>query len=132
MVSKMDWDLIYEDLKKKNWIILLFFSSISYFSLTPSHTLGILTGGIVSIMNFRYMQHTLKNFFGRDFKCNSRKISVFLHYYFRIFVLGISIFFLLKYQLVNPIGLVLGLSTVVVSIIITGISEAFKTNGGEV
>lgn len=127
----MEWDLIYGDLKKKNWIILLFFSSISYFTLSPSHTLGIIVGGLVSIANFAFMQHALKKAFGTDCRRKAKKISIFLYYYFRLLILGIVIFFLLKYQWVNPVGLILGLSTVVVAIAFMGISMAFKTKGGE-
>lgn len=127
----MEWDLIYEDLKKKNWITLLFFSSISFFTLNHFYTLGIIAGGLVSIANFMFMQHTLKKAFGTDCKRKSGKISIFLYYYFRVLILGIIIFILLKYQWVNPVGLTLGLSTVVVAIAFMGISMAFKTKGGE-
>lgn len=127
----MEWNLIYEDLKKKNWIILLLFSSISFFTLSPSSTLGIIVGGLVSTANFIFLQRTLKKAFGTDFRRNARKISIFINYYFRLLILGIIIFILLKYQLVTPVGLIIGLSTIVVAIAFLGICRAFKAKGGE-
>lgn len=127
----MEWNLIYEDLKTKNWIIILLFSSISFFTLSHSCTLGIIVGGLVGTVNFFFLQRTLKKAFGTDFKGKTQKISIFLNYYFRLLVLGIIIFILLKYQLVAPAGLIIGLSTVVAAIAFTGICMALKTKGGE-
>lgn len=127
----MEWDLIYEDLKTINWIIILLFSSISFFTLSHSYTLGIIVGGLVSTANFIFLQRTLKKAFGTDLSRKTQKVRIFLNYYFRLLVLGIIIFILLKYQLVAPVGLTIGLSTVVVAIVFVGISIAFKTKGGE-
>ena len=127
----MEWDVIYEDLKTKNWIIIILFSSISFFTLSHSCTLGIIVGGLVTTANFIFLQRTLKKAFGTDFRRKAKKISIFLKYYFRLLILGIIIFILLKYQLVAPVGLVIGLSTVVVAIAFLGICMAFKKKGKE-
>jgi small-conductance mechanosensitive channel len=127
----MEWEVIYEDLKKKHWIILLFVSSVSFFTLSHSHTLGVIIGGLVSIVNLLFLQHTLKKAFDTTFRRKSRKISIFINYYFRLLLLGIIIFILLKYKLVHPVGLVIGLSTIVAAITFIGISIAFKAGGRE-
>ena len=127
----MEWDIIYEDLKTKNWIIILLFSSISFFTLSHSYTLGIIVGGLVNTVNFVFLQRTLKKAFGTDFRRKTKKTLIFIKYYFRLLILGIIIFILLKYQLVAPVGLVIGLSTVVVAIAFLGICIAFKTKGRE-
>ncbi len=127
----MEWELIYEELKKKHWIILLLLSSVSFFILSPSHTLGIIAGGLTSITNLMFMQHTIKRAFGTDFRRKSRKVSIFLKYYFRLLALGIIIFILLKYKLVHPVGLVIGFSTLVVAITVVGVKIAMRTGGRE-
>ena len=127
----MEWDIIYEDLKAKNWIILLLFSSISFFTLSHSFTLGIIVGGLVTTANFIFLQRTLKKAFGTDFRRKSGKISIFLNYYFRLLGLGLIIFILLKYHWVHPVGLTIGLSTIVAAIAFVGILLAFRTKGGE-
>ena len=128
--NNMEWDIIYEDLKKKHWIALLFVSSVSFFTLSHSNTLGVIIGGLTSIVNLLFLQHTLKKAFDTDFKRKGRKISIFINYYFRLLALGIFIFILLKYRLVHPVGLMIGLSTIVVAITAIGISFAMKAGCG--
>ncbi|MFC1869279.1 ATP synthase subunit I [Thermodesulfobacteriota bacterium] len=123
----MDWKIIYEDLKAQNWIILLILSSISYFLLSPSQTLGTILGGFLIIANFKVFQHTIRKAFSPDGLLMSKKISIIAKYYFRLLVLGAIIFVLINEGLVDPIGLAIGLSTVVISIVFTGISMAFNT-----
>ncbi|NLD35800.1 MAG: ATP synthase subunit I [Desulfatiglans sp.] len=125
----MEWDIFYEDLKKKYWVVFLLISSVSFFTLSPSHTLGVIAGGMVSIANFMFLQHTFKKAFGTDFKRKARKISIFIYYYFRLSVLGVIIFILLKHKLVHPVGLIIGLSTVVIAITVAGVIMAIKTGG---
>ncbi len=126
----MEWELIYGDLKKINLVVLLVLSSIGYFILNNFQTLGIIAGGVTSIANFMALQHTLKKAFGSDFRKRKRKAAVFLNYYFRLLVLGLIIFFLLKYQLVHPVGLTIGLSTSVIAIFILGICMALRQKAG--
>lgn len=127
----MEWNSVYEDLKIKNWIVILLFSSISFFTLSHSFTLGIIVGGFISTANFFFLQRALKKAFGADFRRKNRKIAIFFNYYFRLLILGIIIFIILKYKLLDPVGLTIGLSTIVVAIALVGISIAFKTKGGE-
>ena len=49
--------------------------------------------------------------------------AVLVKYYIRFLVSGAIIFFLLAGRLVNPVGLVLGLSVVVASIILATMNE---------
>ncbi len=69
---------------------------------------------------FMFLQHTFKRPLAQTFKRKSRKISIFLYYYFRLSVLGVVIFILLKHKLVHPVGLIIGLSTVVIAITVVG------------
>lgn len=125
--NQMDWKIIYKDLKALNWFILLTLSSLSYFLMNSSLTLGIILGGLVIIANFGLFQHTIRRSFSPEGVMRTRRMSIIVKYYFRLLALGGIIFFLISLRWVNPVGLAIGLSTVVFSIVIFGVKRAWKT-----
>lgn len=127
----MDWEEIYRSLKIRNWIILLGFSLISTFLMSHSFTLGIILGGLVIIINFRLFQSTIRRVFSPDGVMEGMKIRIILKYYFRLLALGIIIFILITRLRVDPVGLAIGLSTVVFSIISLGINRTLKARSRE-
>lgn len=127
----MDWEQIYRDIKKRNWIILLVLSSISTFLMSHSLTLGIILGGLIIIINFRLFQNTIRRAFSRDGVMEGMKIRIILKYYFRLLALGIILFILITRVGVDPVGLAIGLSTVVFSIVSLGINRALKARSRE-
>ena len=127
----MDWQKAYGDLKKLNWFTLLIMSLISYFLLSQSLTLGIILGGFIIIANFSLLQHTIRRGFSSEGVMSTTKFFIIVKYYFRLLALGIVIAFLIKRGWVDPVGLALGLSTVVISIVSFGIKRALKTVTGE-
>ncbi|UCF56561.1 MAG: ATP synthase subunit I [Deltaproteobacteria bacterium] len=127
----MDWEKTYGDLRKLNWFGLLIMSLISYFLLSQSFTLGIILGGLIIIANFSVLQHTIRRGFSSEGVMSTSKFFVIVKYYFRLLALGIIIAFLIKRGWVNPVGLAIGLSTVVISIVGFGIKRALKTVTGE-
>ena len=127
----MDWEKIYRDLRLRNWIILLVFSSISFFFMDNSLTLGIILGGLIIILNFRLFQNTIRRAFSSEGMMNGVKIIIILKYYFRLLALGIIIFVFIAKGGIDPVGLAIGLSVVVVSIISLGITRALKAHTGE-
>jgi hypothetical protein len=124
----MDWKLTYRVLKKRNWIILLLLSGTSYFLANRAVTLGVILGGLTIIANFGVLQHTVRRAFSPDGVMEATKWSILVKTYARLFVLGIIIFVLITRGLVDPIGLGIGLSTVVFSIISYGIQRAVHTS----
>jgi hypothetical protein len=128
----MEWDTIYKDLKNWNWITLLILSLLSYFILSPPQTLGTIVGGFLIIANFNILQHTLRKAFGSEYILRSKRISIIFKFYFRISALGFIIAVLVLKEWIDPFGLAIGLSTVVLAITFLGISMAVKTKGREV
>ena len=59
----MDWEEVYRDLKKRNWIILLVLSTISALLMSHTVTLGVMLGGLIIILNFNILQHTIRRAF---------------------------------------------------------------------
>ena len=127
----MEWKTIYQDLKANNWVILFILSAFSYFFLSNTQTLGTILGGLIVILNFKVFQHGIRKTFSPDTVLRFGKNSIILKYYFRLFVLGVILFILIFKEWVDPIGLAIGLSTVVISIIVIGISMLFKRSIGE-
>ena len=124
----MDWDELYRDLKMRSLIILLILASISYFLMSNSITAGIILGGLIIIINFDILQSVVRRAFPADGEIKAKKISLIAKTYFRLLVLGAIIYFLITHVRVDPLGLTVGLSTVVFSIVSFGISSALKTN----
>jgi hypothetical protein len=103
----------------------------SYFLLSSSFTLGIILGGFIIIANFKVLQHTIRRGFSSQGVMNASKFIIIVKYYLRLLALGVVICYLIKRGWVDPVGLAVGLSTVVISIVSFGIKTAFKTVTGE-
>jgi uncharacterized membrane protein len=127
----VEWEKVYRDLKKRNWIILLLLSTISTFLMNHTVTLGVILGGLIIIANFSVLQHTIRRAFPSEKVVKTKKSILIIKGYFRLLALGVVIYFTLKWDMVDPIGLTVGLSTVVFSIVSLGISRAFKILTGE-
>ena len=84
-------------------------------------------GGFITIANFSFLQHTIRQAFPTDISGKISKSLVILKSFLRLMGLGVIIFILITRGLVDAIGLTLGLSTVVISIVSFGISRARKT-----
>lgn len=122
-----DWDQIYRDLNRQSWFILLVLSSISYFFMSHSNTLGIIVGGCMIIANFNFLQATIRKAFQREEPARTGKALLIVKSFFRIFILGGVLYLLITRGLVDPVGLTIGLSTVVFSIAGFGIRSACKS-----
>jgi hypothetical protein len=122
----MEWKIIYEEIRVKNWIVLLILSSAGYFFLSPGQTFGIIMGGLLIIANFKVFQRSIQKAFSPDGLLKKSNISIIIRYYVRLLVLGAIIAILIGKEWADPIGLAIGLSTLVISISAMGIRMAIK------
>jgi hypothetical protein len=107
-----------------NWVVLGI-SLIIGFALLPFYfTLGILLGGLVSILNFYWLSRDLKKVFQRY--SSKAKPHIMMKFYVRFIITGIIIFIILTRTPVSVPGLVVGLSLVVVNILLTVICVNLK------
>ncbi|MBN2124692.1 MAG: ATP synthase subunit I [Deltaproteobacteria bacterium] len=127
----MDWKAHYKDLRSLNWAVLLVFSSVSYLLMAPARTTGVILGGLIAIANFNILQHTIRRAFGSGGLQATSKASIIAKYYLRLLALGVVVLVLITTDWVDPIGLAIGLSTVVLSIFCFGIRKAIKMKTGE-
>lgn len=86
--------------------------------------MGIIFGGLIVTVNFHLLHRTLKNALTPPHLASLR--VVLSKYYMRFIVSALIIFVLISRHYVDPIGLIIGLSVVVVSIILATMCEFKK------
>jgi len=125
-VNNIEKDLTQKRIEITNWIILavLFISSLIF--APGKFALGILLGGFISIINFYWLGRNLQNVFKNLGDKGNIKGPVMVKYYIRLAITAVAIYFLITGDTVNVVGLLVGLSVVVIGIIITVISTAFS------
>jgi hypothetical protein len=109
---------------RSNWIIFFSVSTAGLVWTSSAFALGIVFGGLIVTINFHLLAKTLKSALTPPYLSSYSVILV--KYYIRFIISGVIIFFLIKYQLVNPLGLFIGLSVVVVSIMLATLIEVKK------
>jgi len=78
------------------------------------------------VANFHVLYRTLRRTFVSPASASGASAVVVFKYYIRLILTGIAIFLLLKFGGVNPVGLLLGLSTVVINLVLFGFFELYK------
>ena len=104
-----------------NWVVLLIASITAGVIAKFDFTIGVIVGGLIVTINFHLMYRTLQKTFNRP-RLPSFK-SVIARHYLRFMLSAILIFVLISKHMVDPGGLLIGLSVVVVSIKIAALYE---------
>jgi hypothetical protein len=102
-------------------IILILGARVLY---TTRMALGVLQGGAISILSFQVLKWQLRRAFQRSGKL-PQKSGLLAGYYFRYLVTLFIVFVVMYYGWANPIAFVVGLSTVIISILVVGGYEFF-------
>lgn len=108
-----------------NWVLFAATSIIGLMVASHRFALGIIFGGIIVTINFHLMANALKKALSPENP--SSGAAVIVKYFIRFTFSGVLIFMLIKGQVVHPLGLVIGLSIVVSSILIATMNELTKT-----
>ena len=109
-----------------NWIILAVIFIPALIFAPIKFSLGVLLGGFISIINFHWMARGLSGIF--ENLNGNVKGPVLVKYYIRLALTAVVLFFLISSDIVNIIGLLIGLSIVVINIVITLIIALSKKN----
>ena len=116
-MNHIEKDPLQRKLEILNWIILVLFVAISLLFFSADFTLGILLGGLISVAGFSWRQRDLRVVF-RNLTERSRSAIMF-RYFIRFFVSAVLIFFIITKTPADVIGMVIGLSIVIISIVLT-------------
>jgi hypothetical protein len=99
-----------------NWIVLAILFIPALIFAPFKFALGILLGGFISILNFYWMERGLRGIFTNT--AGNVKGTVMVKYYIRLALTAVVLYFLIANHTVNVIGLLIGLSIVVINILI--------------
>jgi hypothetical protein len=92
--------------------------------MSPPFSFGVAMGGLIVLINFHLLYRILKKAFIPDRLAKPK--SVIIKYYLRLLGTGIILYFLIAKRLVDPLGLVVGLSVVVINLTLLGCNEMRK------
>ena len=109
---------------RANWVLFAAASLIALLATPADFAKGVVFGGLIVTVNFHFLARTLKKALTPPHLASPNAILV--KYYIRFILSGFIIFVLIAGKIVNPVGLVLGLSVVVASIICATVIEAKK------
>jgi hypothetical protein len=87
-------------------------------------TWGVASGGFIVLINFNLLYRILKKALIPDHLASPK--VVILKYYLRLLGTGILLYALIAKKVVDPLGLVLGLSVVVINLTLMGLNEMRK------
>lgn len=106
---------------RSNWVLFALFSLGGWLLATPGFARGVLFGGLLVTVNFHLLARTLKKALTPPYLASHN--AILAKYYMRFIASGIIIFVLIAGHFVNPLGLIVGLSVVVASIIMATLLE---------
>jgi uncharacterized membrane protein (DUF485 family) len=116
-VNRTEKDPLQKRLEITNWILLAVLVAGSLLLQSGRFSLGILLGGLISIINFHWLYRNLLGVFKKHL--NRARAALMLRYYLRLAVTAIALYWIISRNLADVIGLVIGLSVVVLNIVLT-------------
>ena len=125
-MNRTEKDPLQKRLEITNWILLAVLVAGSLFLQSPRFSLGILLGGLISIVNFHWLYRNLLSVFQKHL--NRARAALMLRYYLRLAVTAIALYWIISRNLVDVIGLVIGLSVVVLNIVLTTLLALSRKN----
>jgi hypothetical protein len=109
---------------RSNWVLFGAISVLGAFLTSSDFALGMICGGLMVTVNFHMLYRTLKKALTPPYLSSHH--VVIAKYYVRFVISGIIIFLLISKHIVDPVGLIIGLSVVVASILFATFIELKK------
>ncbi len=100
-----------------NWIILAVLTVGSLLLGSARFSLGVLCGGLISVINFHWLYRNLLSVF-TDTMIKA-KSALMTRYYIRLALTALVLYWVISGKRVDIIGLVIGLSVVFLNIVLT-------------
>ncbi len=123
-------------LQVTSWLYLAVITIAAGFAFSLTFALSVFAGGVISIVSF-WVSHTdVMGYINtlsettdpeqQKEKRKKGKSGYLLKFWIRIAIIGVVLFFLIKSEMINIFGLILGLSTVVFTITVTAMIVAWR------
>ena len=112
--------------ERLNWIIAALMGAIAGLTLPFFAAESVFVGGLLANISYLLLKRDSKKFLQgkliRSGKAEQAKRRFYLKYYIRLGALALIIYWLISRHIVHPIGLLVGMSAIVLSIGITMLS----------
>lgn len=112
-------------LEQFNWVLLALLASGSFVFFSRKFALGVLAGGILAVANYYLVKRSLRRALDPERQGKTRFLYL-LQYGLRFAALGLTIALLLIKGWVSPLGMLLGLSIIVLGIALVAVVESRK------
>ena len=97
-----------------NWLLLLGMTAAGGLFVSPYFGKGLFIGGLIANVSFIFLKKDITRVLSGPL--HEAKGRFLIKYYIRLTLLALILFFLVKSRSIHLVGLLLGLSTVVISI----------------
>ncbi|MDH3349320.1 MAG: ATP synthase subunit I [Desulfobulbaceae bacterium] len=123
--------LLLHAVQRFNLLLLSLLTLGSWVFSTPSMMKGIFAGGVLAAISFYYLQRDIRRFIisfskageNRNSVKKAGKVKFYLNFYGRLALLGCVIAVLIIKVHIDVIGLIIGLSTIMLSVIVVVLSK---------
>lgn len=112
-----------DQIARRNWIVLALLLVFSLPFGTRPFILGVLAGGLVAIVAWRWLHRSLKQTLAGPEQGAARRFK--FNYFIRLATLAVLLYGLIAVVRVHPIGLAVGLSVVVLNLLWTTLRRIF-------
>ncbi len=120
----MNREQVLDKISTRNWLVLMVIGGISLFCMTPVFTFGVFMGGLIVIANFHSLHKTVNRTFLKNLPLHRKKILIILNFYFRLAIIVAIVYILCDIGKVSVVGILVGLSVVIISIITVALYPA--------
>jgi hypothetical protein len=110
-----------------SWSIFAVLLVLSLCLASSRFTLGLVSGALLVIANFYWLGRNVRQIFSTS--SSKPRLAAFLRYLFRLTLLGLLLALLLIYVQVDPLGLALGLSVIVLALFAVVIYLLIRSGG---
>ena len=125
----MGQETIIKSIQKLTLVILFIFSLASYHFASLEFTYGLISGGILVLISFYGLQKSIFNALKISPSAMPAgparlKFTIIIKNFIRLIIIGFCLYYLINSEFINTIGLLLGLSILLIAILCTGIRFA--------
>lgn len=111
-----------------NWLALAGLAGAAWVGYSGFVARSVLIGGVIANASFFFLQRDLTRLLSGDL--TAAKARFFMRYYVRLGIVVVILFLLVKFRQVHTVGLLVGLSTVLlgIGIAVAGAARRLYTN----